>query len=438
MNRYQYYLEALQKGAYAWKEWISRTFAVSNIPTTLDPQDVKYPYQLFNLNGQYAFYRSGDTEATIIQGASVDEPLIYADEPISLKAGDAPNLHTDIVTSCGNALFNFAVLVYALEHRYPFLNGKVNLGKIERDLAKVVVDDLPEGSEEDPNTVYVKHLRKYIKAAGQLAGLSHLFVPAATPRTVRAAPGYKELREKMMEEYRDRLNDPTVISMIGEALEKLDREWIAGDPDKGFYVKDKQFTTNRKKMFYMYGVEYDFDGSGKITFIPESLNEGWDITKLPQMANSLRDGSYSRGALTALGGEKTKTIFRVMTGSVVSEDDCGTARGIPIEITANNAKLFVGNSALVSGVRSQKWFKLDETNVNNYEGQTLIIRTPGYCKTQGANYCRTCLGDFIIGKENVIANECAVVGSQMLKLFLAAFHAKALKTTKYRINEALS
>lgn len=224
--------------------------------------------------------------------------------------------------------------------------------------------------------------------------------------------------------------------MIGEALEKLDREWIASDPDKGFYVKEKQFASNRKKMFYMHGVEYEFDGSGKITFIPNSLNEGWDISKLPAMANSIRDGSFSRGALTALGGEKTKTIFRVMSGSVVSEEDCGTKLGLKIAITKNNHKLFSGN--FVKTPEEKTWVKLTEEDTAQYIDKDLIIRSPGYCNTVGADYCKACLGDFIRGKENTIANECASVGSQMLSLFLAAFHAKALKTTTYDIKKTLS
>lgn len=436
MNRHAYFLQSLQAGAYKWKAWVTRVFSVSNIPTSLDPNNLKYPYELFNSNGYYAFYMPGETEPTVIDDITVDEPLIDKREPIILKAGDVPNLKQDIVSSCGNLFFNFSVLVYAFEHRYPYINGAVDLNKIERDLAKVVLDDVLDGSPEDPEAFYVKHILRYKKAAGQLAGLSHLFVPAATPFTVRAAPGYKELRDKLIEENKDRLNDPTVISKIGEQLEALDRQWIASDPDAGFYVKDKQFTTNRKKMFYMYGVEYDFDGSGKITFIPNSLNEGWDITKLPQMANSLRDGSYSRGALTALGGEKTKTIFRVMSGTVVSEDDCGSTIGLPMEFTEGNSKMFVGNRIKPHGAKD--WIIVSEENHQKYRGQIVQLRTPGFCKTDGFNYCRACLGDFIVGKENVIANECAVVGSQMLKLFLAAFHAKALKTTKYDIHNALS
>lgn len=438
MNRYGYFLEALQNGAYKWKAWISRTFAVSNLPSDLSPDKAEYPYQLFALQGRYAFYRPNETEPTVIEHASVDEPLIYANEPIDLKAGQVPNLTTDVTVSCGTLLFNFAVLVYSMEHRYPFVVGKADLNAIEKKLAKIVVDDVLDGSEEDPEKIYVKHLRRYIKSAGQLAGLSHLFVPAATPFTVRAAPGYQELRDRLIQENRDRLDDPTVISKIGEALERMDREWIASDPDNGFYVKDKQFASNRKKMFYMHGIEYDFDGSGQITFIPKSLNEGWDITKLPQMANSLRDGSYSRGALTALGGEKTKTIFRVMSGSVVSEDDCGTHLGLPMEITANNAGMFVGNYVMPLNQRGGSWEKIDEQSSSRFIGKAVYLRTPGYCVTEGANYCRACVGDFIIGKESTIANEAAVVGGQMLQLFLAAFHDKALKTTKYDIRRALN
>lgn len=429
MNRYDYFIQALKAGAYRWKAWVLTVFAVTNLPTELDStKGDSHPFQLYTRDGKFFFINPETGLEQEILNAVTSEPLLYADEEIHLKAGDLPNLDKDLVTSVGNTLFNAIVICYPFGNKIPFKDGKQKLGALEQEIVKRLVDNGDPRAEQ--GMITVSELQKYIKAALNVAGYANLFAPSVTATSLRPAPGYLELRAKLLEQYKDQLHDPAIVAKIGDELEKLDREYIANDPEGGFYQKDKSFAIVRKKMLYMHGVEWNFDGSG-ITFIPSSLNDGWDIRNLPAMSNSLRDGSYNRGALTALGGEATKTIFRIMAGTVVSEDDCGSTLGLPVLI--QEPMKYVGNTVIWNGHQ----IKVTEQNANELLGQSVLLRDPGYCKTADNNYCRTCMGDFIIGKEGAIPSICGEVGSQLLSMFMARAHAVALKTAKYDFNKHL-
>ena len=427
MNRYQYFIAALQAGAYRWKEWVMTVFAVTNLPDNPGPD--AYPYKLYSKEGVLYFNDPQTGLPVAIQNASLEEPLLYPDEPISLKVGDLPNVDRDIENaSVGTTLFNAVVRCYPFGNKIPFREGKQHLGKLEQAIVKLLVDDGDDRVEQ--GMISVSELQKYIKAALNLGGYATLFSPSVTATSLVAAPGYVELRNALMEQYKNQLHDPAIIAKIGDLLEQLDREYIANDPEGGFYQKDKSFAIVRKKMLYMHGIEWNFDGAG-ITFIPTSLNDGWDIRNLPAMSNSLRDGSYSRGALTALGGEATKTIFRIMAGTIVSEDDCGTSLGIPMRL--DNPEKYIGNTVIIDGAH----IKIDESNVGELVGQHVMLRSPGYCKTKDNNYCRCCVGDFVIGKEDALPSICGEVGSDLLQMFMGRAHAVALKTTKFDFKKHL-
>ena len=429
MNRYEYFIAALQSGAYRWKEWVMSAFAVTNLPTQLGAD--AYPYKLYTRDSNLFFIDPHTGEETQIVNATTEEPLLYPDEAMDLKIGDLPNVDRDIKeTSVGNVLFNAVVLCYPFGAKIPYRDGKQHLGKLEQQsIVKLLVND--DDPRVEQGMISVTELQRYIKAALNLGGYATVFSPSVTARSLVAAPGYVELRNALMEQYKNQLHDPAIIAKIGDLLEQLDREYIANDPEGGFYQKDKSFAIVRKKMLYMHGVEWNFDGAG-ITFIPTSLNDGWDIRNLPAMSNSLRDGSFSRGALTALGGEATKTIFRIMAGTIVAEDDCGTTLGIPM--TLLNPEKYIGNTVIIDGVQ----IKVTEANASELGGQFVQLRSPGYCKTKDNNYCRCCVGDFVIGKEDALPSICGEVGSDLLQMFMGRAHAVALKTAKFDFKKHLT
>jgi hypothetical protein len=428
MDKRTYLLTALAAGAYRWKKWTISIFAVMKHPESLP--NPEFAYQLQQVGNKLGFLDPDTMQVVAISDSSINESLFKALDGIDLKKGQIPNLDKDVRSSIGNLIFNCQVLVYPFGNKIPFITGKVKLKAIEKQIIAKLEDDVPE-EERVPDKIYVSELIKYIDAATALSGYSQLFVPSATPYTMTASKDALALRDKLIAENKDKLHDPSVVADIGAQIEAVDRAYIAQDPDAGFYQKDKSFSVVRKKLHYMQGLEIDF--TDKATFMGNSLAEGWDLENLPAMANVLRDGSFSRGALTALGGEKTKTIFRVMSGAVIAEPDCGTKVGLPFKVTADNIKDFVGSTVIVDG----KQHILEDVD-SGLVGKDIMVRSPMTCRTSQNNYCLACMGQFIRGKENTLGAVAAEVGSTLMSRFMAAMHGKALRTVKYDWNNALT
>src|SRR5690606_40402980 len=96
------------------------------------------------------------------------------------------------------------------------------------------------------------------------------------------------------EKYKDRLHDPAVIAENQNALVALDKEWLKGDPVEGFFLGDKVWNTARKRMFTIHGPESGFEEGGDAELIVNSLDEGWDITKMPVMVNRSEERRVGR------------------------------------------------------------------------------------------------------------------------------------------------
>lgn len=426
---------------YLFKGWVIRMLAVTELPEQYTGLPIKDP-QYLDLNdgaphlNNWDFWpvKQGDTigfryENTFFECVDLQphQGIVSVNDRIALFAGTVPNLKQDVTTLIGNLLFNYVTLVYSFGDKIPFQLGKVNLRKLEKQIVERLVDDVEDPSLETPDRIYVRELKRYIKSATSMAGYATLCVPAATPRTLLPHPEARALRLKLVEQYKDQLHDPAKVAIITKALEDLDREWNAGDPDGGFYQSGKTFQVIRMKMYGIYGMEQNHREGG-YTFIEKPLIEGWDITKLPAMADALRDGSYNRGAETALGGYEVKTILRTMSGSVISQPDCGVTWGMDWVLTRDVIDSFIGHTAILADTTQ---VKLTNENKGQYLGQAVQIRTPAFCRTGNNNFCLACFGDFIADKQQALGVVASELGSRLLLLFMKKMHGSALKTVKY-------
>lgn len=444
-----WFLTGCKHRRHYFKEWILRMFAVTELPAQYDGsaiRDVQFiesspdsaelggrQYWPVSRDGGIG-YESPTGRFVECVGLKPNQAIVAVNDTITVEAYAVPNLDTNVVTLVGNVLFNYLTLVYAFGNKLPFELGKVDIAKIEKKIVAKLVDDVDDPTQEQPNKIYVRELKRWIKAATGLGGLSTICVPAATPRTILPHPEAAALRRKLVEQYAGQLHDPAKVAIIAAELEKLDREWIAGDPDAGFYQSSKSFGVIRMKMFGIFGSEQNFRQGG-YTFIERPLEEGWDLNQLPAMIDSLRDGSYNRGAETALGGYEVKTILRTMSGSVISEEDCGSNIGLTTTVNKQNESELIGHTVILADGQQ---IKVDRENVQSLIGKTVELRTPGFCWTTNNNFCQTCFGDFIADKKQALGVVASELGSRLLLLFMKKMHGSALKTVKYRYIDRIS
>jgi len=435
MNKFDFYVQALQAGAYRYKGWVVEAFAVKRSTRNDEaPKLWSIRYNRDNTEG-YIPTEAGDMWVPL-DGTKPMEPAFYPADPITVTPEMIPNCKVAVESTYGDLLFNWFVLVEAFGNRIDFEVGPVNIGKIERIIAKRLVDDEKvKGVAPLPDQISVSMYMRYGRCMGALAGFVQVFVPTLTPKALTTDPAVRVRRAELLKENEDRLFDPVVQAKIQNELIAMDKAWIDGDPSEGFFLgSGKSFGTARKRMFLIHGPEAGFNEGGNAQLVVNSLNEGWDTDYLVDMFNSSRAGSFYRGALTALGGEAVKFFMRVFQNTTISEDDCGSKLGIERTIDPGQGEYYTGLWEIVPG-----GIKLIDTErAKSLEGKTILTRSPMFCRTKGPDFCAKCVGEALAAIPFAIGAENTSVASKFMDIMMASAHAKELKTAKLNITEAFT
>lgn len=455
MLKHDYFLKALQYGSYTYKGWIIDCFGLVTYPKKdIDYRPSgnhpiyfkgepkrqifeEYPYQLFIDDDQIVFFDPETNEWDILQGVDPGTIPFHFKEKIALKAGDLVNLKEDVVTLLGNVLFNQTVLCYSFGDKIPFQTGIVKLGKVEDLIAELLRTSPEDPAERDPKYIYADELEsKYYPAAFSISSWCQLGAPAATPYTILPPPNIDKIRARIVDKYRpEGLDKAVTIAKISKELAEIDTEFQSQDPEKGFLRPGtKDFDAVRMKMFLTHGQEVDFIDKGKVSYLERPLAEGWDISKLPEMTNSLIDGSFNRGAMTALGGEAAKFIGRFFLNNNITEDDCGSQLGIIHRVTKKNEEDF--HWAYFIDNKGQLTLMTPEI-AGQYHGKELLFRSPMYCHTGDGDFCVKCMGKRFEDSKTSLGGLATEVGSILMSISMSAMHAQALRLVEWNWEDTL-
>jgi len=431
MDKRDYFLWALKQGACKKRAWVNSMFAVTEPPN--DERVLGRWY--WNEKGQRVA-RDADTgdEFVINTKRKADQPLCDFREAFVLQPGDLPNYQGDgpLTTTYGNVFVNYLLLVLPFGDLFPFQTGHFSVKKIEEEILERLIDN-PEDDDwvsHAPNgKLYVRQYLQFSEYALSLVAYASMSVVSVTPKALQSNPKARKRRQELLEENKDKLTDPIVAAKIGKEMEALDREWLEGDAAYDFYeAKGKKgFGAVRNKLFYLFGSESAFTDGSAVTLITKSLEEGIDPEKLPEMINGLRYGSYSRGSQTQLGGESTKTIYRMVGTIRIEEDDCGTSLGIPVRIKEENAKGMI-DFWVIDGKQS---VLLTKDNIESYIGKDLLLRSPVTCKTEGRNVCKRCVGEALAELPDGIPAAAASIGGIFLNTLMKIMHSAGSVSTKH-------
>lgn len=438
MRPLEFFKKACRARRYKEKAWV---FSVFGCTRTSSQQLLNGRYlDVHRIDGQpFWVDENGEHQEFTDWNEPPNTPLLSFKDKVDLVIGDIPNLEGPVTTTVGNLFVNWYGIVHALGVKIPFQTGEVTVKSLLALIHPVFSSDImhPDGTinyeAQDPKMIYAHEYVTFIKCMTALAGFVEVSVPSATPYTARTAPGIKELRDKLLKEHEHELNDPTVIAAIEKQLIAKDKEWIDQDPDKGFYIKGKSFNIVRKKLFLMGGIEANFNGDGGYTLVKNSLMEGPQLETLPALINTLRNGSYSRGALTALGGEAVKFFQRVLQNSRVVAGDCGVTYGVPYAITKANHKNFRGRYHIVNG----ETVAIGE-DTEALIGKVIEFRTSQTCRLEHTDYCAVCMGDEVAKSPNGLSAMGSNMGSIFMTTMMAAMHSVELKVKSFNVKLHIS
>ena len=315
-----------------------------------------------------------------------------------------------------------------------FMTGKISADRLSDAVLELLTDDVEE-HEKQSNKIYVSDYLKFCDSVFNLVAYTQVFTPAATAKSMQAPPGIIELRNLLIEENKDRLHDAAVIASIAKQLQEYDYEYLRGDPSLGFLLKDKSLKIVRSKLFLMYGAEPGLEDKVDVTLIQNSLCEGWDLSKFPDMNNAQRAGSYNRGKETERGGYKVKEIYRATGNLKITDDDCGSTLGTMFKAKPGTEKQIIGFTVIEESGRQ---VKITKENVIDYMGNDVKLRSPMYCKSAETDYCVVCCGDRLSANPNGLAMEFTAYGSKFMDMFMQAAHAKALTVRELDFDRLLN
>jgi len=429
MNRHDYFIGSMKAKAHYNREWMLRamTTVIGEItgapkPWSLRHTDKAVEVYVPNGNNGFGWEVLEDTKPFQI-------PFIYHDDCGPLRAGDVENLKVDLPdnNTWGDLIFNSRVLVYSLGDRYPYQQGPIEIKKIAKVVCDKMINDVSE-AEEDPAQIYVKHYKRLGRSIGDLCGYE-IFIPSMTELSLQPPPDNKELRDKLFKEHEGQLDDPVIQAKIQDIMIKNYMEMIKGNPAEGFLLKAKSFKTAIKRMFLIHGPEGGFEEGGRATLIPNSLLEGLDVNYYPEMVNSLRAGSFFRGALTALAGEDVDLMNRVFQNAKIVPDFCGTEEQFIQPVTERR----IGRHFLIG----EKIVQITEENIGEYKGRIYPMYSPAYCKTPNGDMCAICAGAKIAAFPDSLGSMIGDIPSVMMARMMASAHAKALQTTDLDVENFL-
>lgn len=447
MKLRDYFLEALKAGMGRKRIWMNSL--VSIIYNNDDTPDFRYkPY--FK-DGKMYFYRNGDSNDVVeyiddyVDGQA---PIHFRDEFI-LQPGEIDNYKgtEPLRTTYGNVFFNHLCLVEPFGDLIPFAAGTIVPSKFEDFILDNMIDDREDGDETEMATggkLYVWQYLKFCDHCLAIPGYADGLVTSTTRKSLISNPKWPEIRAAWIEKNKDRLSDPAAVAELSVIASQVDDEHLDGDESQVFYKAKKKLEGARRKVHYMFGGESPFSDGTTVEFISKSLEEGIDTDHMSVMNNSLRFGSYNRGAQTALGGESTKTIYRMVGTARIIEDDCKTWLGVPTMVSDFNYEDLVGYSYIQDGAS----VLITKEAAPSLRGQRIAIRGPMTCKAgrdiekgtigKGKNICAVCAGTALAENPNGIPAATAGVGGRFLMVFMSKMHSSTLRTVKWDMHARIT
>lgn len=435
MKKIDYLKLVIKNPLHQEKSWILSAFAITKTNGNSHPADVRY-LKLVRTDLGYFFYND-KAELEKIDDGDLKFPLFSFSDKITVDSSWIINAPEPIETYIGNLFFNLYSIVPAFGTKFSFVTGRVSVSKIENQIAPKLLDTEPDPSKKSNQYFYVDEYLKFVDSLQFISTLSQITTYAGTRKALLPPEGIDAFKKELIKKYEGKLNNPIELFKFEAELKKFDIEYLKDDPSFGKFLSGKVLNTSRKELFLSVGAKQGFTDSSDVAPIINSLNEGWptEPEQITTMFNSVRYGSFGRGAETVKGGVSAKILLRAANGFKLIDKDCGTTLGIKRIYNETNQHQLEGRYILQG---SKSLLMENKTYTDNYLNKELYVRSPMYCKLEGDNFCRLCSGEKLFRYKNGLAIPLTEVSGIILGASMSLVHTAELKTSKLNIQKVFS
>ena len=435
MTPNQYLLYAIQKKLHLDSVWYRYAFTVARESDTLKAK--LYPGKLVQEPFGF-FYVDDELKMNKIQGdLKPNQPLFAKNDPITITKEWIPSLQENSVeTTIGRLIVNLFI-VEAFGDKIAYINEKFSPSDVEEKIAALVQSTPPEGTARDPKGFYIDEYIKFCESVSFLENLSNIFSHSVSRVGVLPAPGRKEFKQELLKKYEGRLNDPVEMSKFEEELGQYDINYLKNDPAYGTFMKGKTVKSRAKLFMSQGGEANNFISSMEVTPIIPALEDGiaLDDKGFTASANMIRFGSFARGAETVNGGVVAKGLNNAADNWVVVDGDCGSKLGITRVYTGSETFRLIGRTAIIDG----KLVEIpDQETASKFDGKSVILRSPLYCKMESTRTCSKCAGHELSVYKKGVTIPLGEVSSGILADSLKLMHDSSLSSAVMDLKSVLS
>lgn len=366
-----------------------------------------------------------------------DEPLFTKNDAFTITPAVLPWVKEPTPTTIGRLLLNLIAVYEPFQGKLSYINKPFSPSDVEKLIAPVLKSNPSPGEKEDPAAIYVRDNLRYGEAVSFLETLSSVFAHSITRVGLLPAPGRKEFKKELLKKYEGKLTDPVEMSKFEKELEQFDNEYLKQDPAYGKFMKGKVKASRMKSFMTQGGETNDFTGSMEVTPIIPALEDGIPLDKngFTAIANTIRYGSFSRGAETVNGGVVAKALMRAADNWRITPGDCGTKLGLRRTYREHNIARLVGRSIIQDG-KVVKVDSLDQAKA--YIGRKIVIRSPQYCRRSGTQTCEVCATEVLSKYPQGLTIPLSEVSGGVLSDSLKKMHNTALSTAVLQLSDAVT
>ena len=438
MDRREYLIASIKNKWCYDKRWFLRCYSVKSLDNPelcnivkdeIVAEDVKvddYGIPSFCADGKVRIVIKGEEGPVVevVAGWKSGTPLFRWTERMDFEPGDLNCIKKKINATLGTFTVNGFVIENVLSAKVDFENSNwFRDGYLKVIANRVVNEDLftPEEAHD------------FVDSLNFLADNAILATPTGSDKSVATDPAVKKyIREAFSD--KEAIKDPAYLSKVEVEASRRDKEYLKGDPSEIYYRDSKKsYQISRKRMLVSYGAETNFLDQSKYDVIPASLEDGVSLDDAYTFNNSIREGSYSRGAATAIAGEYVKVIGRAWQNTRFVDTDCKTTVYGVTMVLKHTAHLYVGMN-LVTG--PGKYENITAAKAESLVGKTIKYRTVRTCKQAAPDFCKACVGDKHYHDTHLGPGQSmTVMSSRMMDMAMQKAHAKALKTATFNFED---
>lgn len=353
--------------------------------------------------------------------AVTDRPILEPITPCTITKGIPVN-YTDtkpLETTIGRVVANYILFADPYGDIFPYINTPLRGGKLDGLMSDALVR----------KRITVDQFYHYVRNVNYFLNSPELVSVNLTEKSLVTDPNVQKRKKELIAELKDQIKagDVSAMSRIESELIKMDKDWLKDDPSLRFMLKGKYFNNVRKKLLLTTGMVESFGNAGEYDFVPNSLEEGYTQEAFPSIANEVRAGSYSRARETAKGGEESKFLLRVFQNTRILEEDCGTTKGLEVDIKSYNVSEYEYRNYFTG---PKTYEMLTTEKYGQLIGKRTKFRSPMFCATKGG-YCYTCMGGLLkaLGTQ-VLASAVNAVGATFTTSALKSMHNSTVQVVK--------